>query len=246
MDLFVLFKKLCNEKNIFLVAIALTFFEYSAIVRSETLKACGVIIPEVHGFQLNIKAESGVCYGDMVSRVKLSSDVWTEENAFIIEPVLFEKSLSDSGCFNSQGKYIYRYAVDDVMHQESEAEWVDFAHSSASVSTAVRVMMSPFMLWNSDEEISIAKKKFFQAKTGLWFDCFYGLKGMKGITVKFSACVHRSIEDFHQGYRNRFLATPWAMFYRPACNTRNRAYSAAGPRWSPGPRVKKSTATKRC
>ncbi|WP_277591595.1 type VI secretion system tip protein VgrG [Pseudomonas chlororaphis] len=25
-------------------------------------------------------------------------------------------------------------------------------------------------------------------------------------------------EDFHQGYRNRFLATPWQVFYRPALN----------------------------
>lgn len=162
------------------------------IAQSASLDSCGVLIPEIPGFKLNVRAESGVCYGDLVSNVNLNPDILTEENVFIVEPVEFEKSLSASGRFDSHGKYIYSYAVDDALHQESEAGSVDFVHSSASGSAAVRVTMSPFMLWNSDGDIAAAKNKFSLDKTGLWFDCFYGLKGVKDATVKFSACVPRS------------------------------------------------------
>jgi hypothetical protein len=168
------------------------FVGFLPIAQSEPLNMCGVVIPEIPGFKLSMKAESGVCYGRLVSTVNLNPDILTEENIFLIEPVDFEKSLVASGRFDNNGKYIYSYADDDTFLQESETGSVDLIHSLASGSAAVRVIMSPFMLWGSDEEIAAAKSKFSLEKKGLWFDCFYGLKGIGGATVKFSACVPRS------------------------------------------------------
>ncbi|TWD47642.1 hypothetical protein [Pseudomonas sp. SJZ131] len=179
-------------KILFMLLSGLSFSALSSFAQSEPLDMCGVTIPEITGFKLSVRAENGVCYGDLVSSVNLNPDILTEENVFIVESVGFDKSLNVSGRFDSSGKYIYSYAVDDALHQESEAGSVDIVHSLAWGSAAVRVIMSPFMLWNSDEDIAAAKNKFSLDKTGLWFDCFYGLKGMKDNTVKFSACVPRS------------------------------------------------------
>lgn len=162
------------------------------IAQSASLDSCGVLIPEIPGFKLNVRTEDGVCYGELVSNVNLNPDILTEENVFLIEPVEFEKSLAASGRFDGNGKYIYNYAADDSFQQGLETGRVDLAHSSASGSAEVRVLMSPFMLWNSDKEIAAADRKFSLKKKGLWFDCFYGLKGVNGATVKLSACVPRS------------------------------------------------------
>lgn len=162
------------------------------IAQSASLDSCGVLIPEIPGFKLNVRAEDGVCYGELVSNVNLNPDILTEENFFLIEPVEFEKSLAASGRFDGNDKYIYNYAADDSFQQGLETGRVDLAHSSASSSAEVRVLMSPFMLWSSDNEIAAADRKFSLKKKGLWFDCFYGLKGVSGATVKFSACVPRS------------------------------------------------------
>jgi hypothetical protein len=162
------------------------------IAQPASLDSCGVLIPEVPGFKLNVRAEGGVCYGELVSNVNLNPDVLTEENVFLIEPVEFAKSLAASGRFDGSGRYIYNYAADASFQQGLETGTVDLAHSSASGSAEVRVLISPFMLWNSDDEVAAAESKFSLGKNGLWFDCFYGLKGVKGATVTFSACLPRS------------------------------------------------------
>lgn len=179
-------------KKFFMRLSGLSLTAVFSVAQSQPLDMCGVSIPDIPGFKLNVKAESGICYGELISKVNLSPDILTEENVFLIEPVEFEKSLAASGRFDSNGKYIYSYAVDDVLQQGPETGKVDLANSSASGSAAVRVLMSPFMLWGSDKDIAAAKSKFSLRKKGLWFDCFYGLKGVKGATVKFSACVPRS------------------------------------------------------
>ncbi|MFJ2322953.1 hypothetical protein [Pseudomonas sp. NPDC087817] len=173
----------------------LTGFSLIAVLssaQSQPLDMCGVSIPDIPGFILSVKAEGEVCYGELISNVILRPDILTEENVFLIEPVAFEKSLAASGRFDMNGKYIYSYATDEALQQASETGKVDLAHSTASGSAAIRVLMSPFMLWDSEKDIATAEKKFSLTKNGLWIDCFYGLKGVKGATVKFSACVPRS------------------------------------------------------
>lgn len=183
------------NKSVPVVSILLSgfsFFAFLPIAQSEPMNICGVVMLDIPGFELSVRVEGGVCYGELVSNVNLNPDILTEENVFLIESVNFEKSLAASGRFDSSGKYIYSYAADENFRQGPETGSVDLVHSFASGTAAVRVITSPFMLWVSDEEISAAKSKFSLDKEGLWFDCFYGLKGINGATVKFSACVPRS------------------------------------------------------
>lgn len=173
-------------------AFGLFLMSVFSMAQLQSSNICGVSIPDIPGFKLNVKLEDGICYGELVSNVSLRPDILTEENVFLIEPVEFEKSLAASGRFDSNGKYKYSYAADDALQQGSETGEVDLAHSSASGSAAVRVLMSPFMLWDSEKDRAAAESKYSVRKKGLWFDCFYGLKSVKDATVKFSACVPRS------------------------------------------------------
>lgn len=179
-------------KKFFMYLTGLSLVSALPVSEAQSSAMCGVLIPDIPGFKLSVKVEGGVCYGELVSNVSLSPDVLSEENVFLIEPVEFEKSVAASGRFDSNGKYIYSYAADETLQQASESGTVDFARSLASGSAAVRVLMSPFMLWDSKKDIAAAERKFSLRKNGLWFDCFYGLKGVNGATVKFSACVPRS------------------------------------------------------
>lgn len=158
----------------------------------DPLEACGINLPEVPGFNLSVKAENGICYGDLISNLDLNPGVLTEENSFRVEPVGFHKSVTESGRFNEQGTYTYSYAVEDMLLQDSEVGRVDFAKLSAFGSASIRVLISPFSLWGSDENIAAANDRYSINKTGLWMDCFYGLTSVRGRTVKLSACLPRS------------------------------------------------------
>lgn len=181
------------KRSIIVVCLALSMLA-SSVVGAESLSVCGVLVPEVPGFNLTIRSENDVCYGELTSKIKLNQEVLTEENVFIIEPVSFEIRLKDSARFDEKGDYIYNYAVEDMIQQSSEEGKVSLEHLSASGSASLRVVMSPFMLWGSEENISIAREKFAIANAGLRFDCFYGLAGVGKSTVTLSACVPRSTD----------------------------------------------------
>lgn len=131
-------------KKLLIPLMGLSLAAVLSVAQSHPLVMCGVSIPDIPGFKLNVKLEDGICYGELVSSVSLRPDILTEENVFLIEPVEFEKSLAASGRFDSNGKYKYSYAADDALQQGSETGEVDLVHSSASGSAAVRVLMSPF------------------------------------------------------------------------------------------------------
>ncbi|WP_436273211.1 hypothetical protein [Pseudomonas sp. LjRoot277] len=166
----------------------------SSAVSAKPLSACGVSIPEVPGFSVEFRAENNICYGEFASKIKLNPDILTEENVFIIEPVPFEARLKDTARFDGKGNYIYNYAVDDVIRQTNEEGKVSLEQLTASGTASLRVVMSPFMLWSSEEDINAAREKFSIASSGLRFDCFYGLAGVGKSTVTFSVCVPRSTD----------------------------------------------------
>ncbi|WP_283189443.1 hypothetical protein [Pseudomonas sp. PMCC200344] len=166
----------------------------SGTASAKALSACGVSIPEVPGFSLEIRAENNICYGEFASKIKLNPDILIEENVFIIEPVPFETRLKDTARFDGKGNYIYSYAVDDVIRQTDEEGKVSLEQLTASGTASLRVVMSPFILWSSEEDISAASEKFSIASSGLRFDCFYGLAGVGKSTVTLSVCVPRSTD----------------------------------------------------
>ncbi|SDY62768.1 hypothetical protein [Pseudomonas sp. NFIX28] len=166
----------------------------SGMAESESLEVCGVSIPEIPGFKLTIRVEDNVCYGELVSTMDLNPAVLAEENNFIIEPISFKSRLDTSGRFSRNGSYTYNYSVDETIQQVSEAGKVNLDDSIASGTATLRIKMSPFMLWDSEENINKAQKKFSISKTGLLFDCFYGLVGVGDATATLSACVPRSVD----------------------------------------------------
>lgn len=164
----------------------------SGMAKSESLEACGVSIPEIPGFKLAIRSEDNTCYGELTSIIELNPAVLAEENTFIIEPVQFKSRLETSGRFSRGGSYIYSYSVDESIQQVSEKGMVNLDDSTASGTATLRIKMSPFMLWDSEDDIGKAQKKFSMSQTGLLFDCFYGLVGVGNATATLSACVPRS------------------------------------------------------
>jgi type VI secretion system secreted protein VgrG len=57
-----------------------------------------------------------------------------------------------------------------------------------------------------------------QAWNDLWLltEVFHEGKQPQVLEESVTSDTTSNEDDFHQGYRNRFLATPWAVFYRPA------------------------------
>ncbi|WP_339466812.1 hypothetical protein [Pseudomonas sp. EA_65y_Pfl2_P74] len=53
-----------------------------SVAQSQPSNICGVSIPDIPGFKLNVKLEDGICYGELVSNVSSRPDILTEENIF--------------------------------------------------------------------------------------------------------------------------------------------------------------------
>lgn len=166
----------------------------SGMAKSESLEACGVSVPEIPGFKLTIRSEDNICYGELTSVIELNPAILAEENTLIIEPIPFKTRLDTSGRFNKGGSYIYNYSADESVQQVSEKGKVNVGNSIAFGTATLRIKMSPFMLWGSEENINKAQQKFSISKTGLLFDCFYGLIGVGNSTATLSACVPRSTD----------------------------------------------------
>ena len=164
----------------------------SGVVHADSLEACGVFIPEIPGFKVTVKSENNICYGELVSLVELSPPILVEENTFTIRPISFQNALKESGRFNRKGGYIYNYSVDGAIEQISEKGKVNVERSIAFGTAELRVTMSPFTLWDSEESIGKAQEKFSILKSGLKFSCFYGLIGVGRSTAMLSACVPKS------------------------------------------------------
>lgn len=165
------------------------------VVKSESLEACGVSIPEILGFKLTIRSEDNICYGELTSITELNPAILAEENTFIIEPIPFKNRLETSGRFNRGGSYSYNYSADESIQRISEKGSVNLSHLIATGTATLRIKISPLMLWESEENINKAQQKFSTSKTGLLFDCFYGLAGLGNSTATLSACVPRSTDN---------------------------------------------------
>ncbi|WP_347902737.1 hypothetical protein [Pseudomonas purpurea] len=167
----------------------------SACVHAEPLEACGVAVPDIPGFELSVTQEDGICYGKLVSRVALNPGILEEENTFMIHPVPFQQQIEASGRFDATHRYRYRYDVDEVIAQVSGTSEGSIEQRRLLGTALVRITMSPFVLWASDEAISQAMQTFSIPRTGLLMDCFYGVAGVGEASVTLSACVPRSTDS---------------------------------------------------